>query len=621
MKVIKRKLKTITRNQVTLNKIEDVVNNVNKLTIQVYDFIRLFLLNKYEKRELQNFILEDSDIKYIFSLLAIKNNAGIKSKKTDKRIEFDNFYDTEFKDLNKKVKYTNLSYILAYETTTILTSLSNNIELNYNSRICHYVRNKLSVTKLEAKKIMYDILKDDDNYSSDKKYHTWIKNNKGKLTIDNTLIKKLQKEKIDLDKKIKEGNKDLIDERKRLREVLKTEKKKNIMKLLDIQIFINKSLEENNKKLFQPISRRNSFRPMNIKIDNDALRTLFADKKGRYKKDRKDVKNKNSILWNVLFNIRVKKKGYVFAEMISTDGYSVSIYIIKSDKKNLSRFERRSIDTKIKEYQYLDQIQNINSLKQCKLIAVDPGKDNLIYMIDDKGNKLRYTSKQRYYEMGSKHFQCIRKKNKTTRIKEIEISYIENEIKTCNYEKFKNSLTERYKTLDEMLEFYKQDIYRSLNFRKYVNTQRSESNLVNRINKKFNKKKDREIVLLYGNWNRKSQMKYKHPTPNIGLKNRLNRDFTIYNIDEYKTSQLCNTCEEKMINVIDKRPSEEGKKIHRLLSCTNCNKIWNRDVNGSLNILKIGESIIYNNTIPECFKRSTNPKPSSNVGAQKKKIL
>ena len=48
------------------------------------------------------------------------------------------------------------------------------------------------------------------------------------------------------------------------------------------------------------------------------------------------------------------------------------------------------------------------------------------------------------------------------------------------------------------------------------------------------------------------------------------------------------------------------EKIHSLLRCknVNCNKLWNRDINGSLNILKVGKEILYNNTRPIKYRRS-----------------
>ena len=57
----------------------------------------------------------------------------------------------------------------------------------------------------------------------------------------------------------------------------------------------------------------------------------------------------------------------------------------------------------------------------------------------------------------------------------------------------------------------------------------------------------------------------------------------------------------------DPRPWKTGnmKTVHSLLCCTNinCNRFWNRDVNGSLNILEIGKSILFTGDKPLCFKR------------------
>ena len=66
------------------------------------------------------------------------------------------------------------------------------------------------------------------------------------------------------------------------------------------------------------------------------------------------------------------------------------------------------------------------------------------------------------------------------------------------------------------------------------------SKFLNNIEKKFGKRED--ILLCYGNWNEKQQMKHIAPTKGIGLRRIINKRFDIAIINEYKTSALCNVC-------------------------------------------------------------------------------
>jgi len=198
--------------------------------------------------------------------------------------------------------------------------------------------------------------------------------------------------------------------------------------------------------------------------------------------------------------------------------------------------------------------------------------------------------------------------------------------------------------------FYCQYEFRHERWKSYIKIQKSESKLINNIKDKYGS----ECILLYGNWNRQSNMKYNKPTPRISLKNKLLKYFTTYNIDEYKTSKICFHCYNeaekfKKMEIIRKtidiykdynilktktkinnndiiyiREKEEKKEneeilksytLHGLLRCKNvscldnsCDKyrIFNRDINGALNILKIGKNWIEQKEEHPIFTRKKN---------------
>jgi len=71
------------------------------------------------------------------------------------------------------------------------------------------------------------------------------------------------------------------------------------------------------------------------------------------------------------------------------------------------------------------------------------------------------------------------------------------------------------------------------------------------------------------------------------------RGYQIYLVDEYKTSKVCHDCggeTEKFQKRKNPKPwKEESRMVHGLLRCKTfpSSKLWNRDTNGALNILRL----------------------------------
>ncbi|KAH9254652.1 hypothetical protein BASA81_007409 [Batrachochytrium salamandrivorans] len=81
-------------------------------------------------------------------------------------------------------------------------------------------------------------------------------------------------------------------------------------------------------------------------------------------------------------------------------------------------------------------------------------------------------------------------------------------------------------------------------------------------------------------------------------------------VDEYLTSRTCYACDgrcDKFKMVPQPRPwmRETRPEVlrHGLLRCNNCGKHWNRDRNGSLNIMRCGQAARDNRDRPPCMDR------------------
>ena len=148
-----------------------------------------------------------------------------------------------------------------------------------------------------------------------------------------------------------------------------------------------------------------------------------------------------------------------------------------------------------------------------------------------------------------KNKKIIKNMKTNSNIQKIEDFLSEDSQKTCNYEKYINYLTNRNTNHNELYKYYTNPLFRKLKWRTFTLTQKSESKLVNKIKDTYGD----NVLLLYGNWSRNSQMKFSQPTPNIGIKRLLSNSFDIAMVDEYKTSKLCHYCKSENKNLI-KRP-------------------------------------------------------------------
>ena len=136
--------------------------------------------------------------------------------------------------------------------------------------------------------------------------------------------------------------------------------------------------------------------------------------------------------------------------------------------------------------------------------------------------------------------------------------------------------------------------------------------MVNRFRAKFGTKD--EVVLAWGDWSRGSTMKFLEPTKGVGMRKLFTRmGYELFLVDEFRTSCRCYGCGggecEKFKYVENPRSwrREERPTVLRngLLSCQNCKRLWNRDRNGSLNVLRCAFAVVRGEERPTYMCRET----------------
>ena len=608
-KTVKCSFKTIHKQDFNTNKLFDACFRTHQIVIHTYQFLRLWILDKYHNNNKIIPYITDDTIKMAFKSL-IKESQGPKPKGSNFELynEFIKLYNEQYKNLNYNTKLDgkNLSQILSYMSIDMITNIENNIKLHFVKYLNRFVNSSFKLinnellnncekgtkTKLrkELNKDLYDIKQDliNNTLKSNKKYHEWI--NTHKVNIFPSEYKDSYEFDI----------------------------QNNCQNYLKGMIYMCLEIEKLNTKSFQFFPLRNDIIMKYIPIDTKSLIELFIDEdKNSFLTN---IETKKDEIWSKFFNIDnsvFKQKNYKFDYRISTDCFATSIQLIHNDfiekeanKKNnmkvkkkemkdntkdmtqeekenykkdqlklkkdkdeqiklekklkkdkekeaykkLSKIEKALLkenkkkDVKIDKYiefPYLEDLNNdqYNNLKNNNnnWIVCDPGKKSLFYMMNQDGKTFNYTNRKHINKTRRIKYQKLlhnyRDKNNITTIENILSGY---NSKSCIIDYFKNFINKKNELNKQLLDMYKEDIFRKYKWYGYINRKKAETDLVRDIKDNFGK----DVTVIMGDWSDKlkttpSRIKYM-TTPNLGLKRKINEYLDVYNIDEFRTGEKNN---------------------------------------------------------------------------------
>jgi|UniRef100_A0A6C0IRX9 hypothetical protein len=619
-RIIKCPLKCVLKRYDMIHPIlEQSVIELNDIVILSYQFIRLFLLDKFNNQNELPKINKQFVLDVMKTVSYPSGKRGIKTKEENiknvsGKTDIKYFYRENFSELvSNKPSYGNKTHILALSATEIITCIKTNISTHFVKHLFKYINCLFKYPKsIEIKKernkatrkIMYQELNKEirdlkhdliNNKIENSKleYHTWILENKHLLYPS------------------------------KLNKSVAYDVKVNPDKYIKYSFYINQQIETLGYKPYQVIPQRNNITPKHITINTPAIVDLIDDKKQKIFNYNKSelvlhAKKHQSHIWSKLLKLEkkhiFKQKDYVFYNQIITDGFSCSLLFIMKKYKNKKYGE---VLPSVNQETNFPKLVNL-STDECneyltdkyKLVSLDPGKIRPISMIDENNIFFKYTACRRRYETYTKRSNYVinQEKQKYNIIpKETILSKFNS--KSLNQTNYKNFIINKTIVNDEIKDFYQKPLFRKLAFRRFVRTKQSEINLLNEIENKYLTKQDKidgkKIVILHGDYSRTTQMKGTIPTPNIGIKKLLLSRFKILEVNEFNTSKLYNKTLKEMENVKIKR-KKHSKHLHEILTPkeeTECRIFVNRDVNACKNILLLGKCFLTNQTRPDEFKQ------------------
>jgi transposase len=390
---------------------------------------------------------------------------------------------------------------------------------------------------------------------------------------------------------------------------------------LPCMIYMMKEVEGEGEKIYNVFPMRTNIVPKYVKLDTETIITLLVTKEERDCLGSKsgllgEIKKKQNDVWDFFFRTEKKefnKNGYAFHHMIVTDGVGVSILFHREDllrsripktgflPSQKTGFRAGEILKKIvKEEKYIDELEDYSSIKDKKLVGIDPGMEDLIYCVNGNSKKskhFRYSRFQRDEESKLKKYKKLILSKKEEKIIELETELSMYNRKTLDITEFKKYIKKKNSVNHNLFNFYKNKIFRKLKFGGYINRTKSEQRMMKKFKKIFGTPE--EVVICFGDWEQKHHMKYKEPTKGKGMRKLFRKSgYKVFLVDEFRTSCRCSKCHggecEKFMLRYPEDENASLQLVHGLLRCknVNCSCVWNRDRNGASNIYLCGFNAI-----------------------------
>jgi hypothetical protein len=295
--------------------------------------------------------------------------------------------------------------------------------------------------------------------------------------------------------------------------------------------------------------------------------------------------------WKELFNItKYETKNKKFGYTILTDGKSVVLQMRKPKQPE-------KIAT---EYTY-QQYDNF--------LGIDPGLRSLITSYDTN-DKVIQVSTREYRHKSKMIYACKKRENWYKKWEHYAEWKPIPTIKTSKTIVMKEYFKYVFPRMRTFTEFHIEKGFRNLNFTSYC---RSKVTLV-KICQRISGGKNVKTLVGFGDYSQQQGLVKSHPTtPILRLKRELRRHCKIVDIDEYKTSKTCSSCN-KEIELYRNRIQQKKKgilepiakmsNVHSVIRCkyNECKLCcMDRDINASKNILGLLLRQYRGEERPVCF--------------------
>jgi hypothetical protein len=358
-------------------------------------------------------------------------------------------------------------------------------------------------------------------------------------------------------------------------------------------------------RTFTLLPHKHGFTQSHITICNAGLENTLKYIANEFKRannnidsglDVKKFEENSNEYWKELFNItKYETKNKKFGFTILTDGKSVVLQM------------RKPVKPEKTATQYTEQQYN-------NFLGIDPGVRCLITSYDTN-DKVIQVSTREYRHKSKMISACKKRENWYKRWEHYEEWKLIPTIKTSKTSVMKEYFKYVFPRLRIFTEFHIEKGFRNLNFTSYCRSKATLAKICERISGVNKKTKHMKTLVGFGDYSQQHGLVKSHPTtPILRLKKELRRYCKVVDIDEYKTSKTCSSCNKEIVlyrNRIQRKkmgvlePIAKMTNIHSVIRCKHneCKLCcMDRDINASKNILGLLLNQYRGEERPVCFR-------------------
>ena len=584
---VKCPVKGIIKDPGIHKKIHEITVSINDARTFMLQFTKLYFIFLGKEGK----VFPEANKSFFKVVLRVLSEQGIYTRSSIDPDLFDsitNFYKEFYSGLltEKMGSISGLKSVIDYMITDTTTDIENNIKNRFYDHLKKFVYTSYETDHYKIISDYYTL--DPTDFKSDPEFHESI----------------LARKKLIFPQRIYEKNSIRYDLVCHPQDYLKG------------MFYMAGECESQEKAFMNVFPLKKSIIPGHIRIDTETLITSFVKENKKIYKQKGGIELFKEHIWSLFFRTDKKvfyQRDFKFTGSIQTDG--VSATLLFRHKSITGKFAPKQ--PKILPELYIDEIGGTvrEDLLQRKIVSIDPNKDDLIYCSTgtrETFETFRYTQNQRRKETGIKKHKKILEKEKKDfpETLSLELLLSKTSSKTVDFEKFREYIRVKCIVNSGLKQFYEREIWRKFRLSVFVKTKQSESRMIENFKKKFGE--GSEVVLAFGDWSQKKQMKFKEPTKGKSFRTLFRKaGYSVFLVDEFRTSKMCSNCQneegvcEKYKKIPSPRPWRNKVEIicNGLVKCKTCNTKFNRDVNSTLNIREIALNSLNGVSRPEFLDR------------------
>lgn len=313
-----------------------------------------------------------------------------------------------------------------------------------------------------------------------------------------------------------------------------------------------------------PISRiKNHF----ITIDTTVLYEMMKNTK-LFEGKKEDFVSLRDDHFNSIFNLSGLCSG-TFCHMVETDGVSISVHFrLPKIEPNMTKREIKKAD---------------------RVIAIDPGRTNLVYGVEEEkdGSFKTYKLTRGQYYSASGMLTARKKSAKwQTDIQEAEKTFMQHSPRTSNVAQWDNFLKDYISVYTPLWEGKTGKKWGRQRFRTYCLKKKT----LDRFFRTMYKKGSPKPVIAFGAAKFNPNNKNELSAPTTFVSKTCSKHYHTIMVDEYNTSKVCPCCDARICKVVKKQEDGTVHEVRGLRRCcsTECSQVSykNRDIVGARNILR-----------------------------------